>query len=484
MKHPLFRLGSILILQALLAGAASAQYLELSAGRFHSLALRCDGTVEAWGANMSGQTDVPPLPTGLACLEVAAGGAPYDVWWSQQPVSYAGLSLARRSDGAVVAWGDNSLGQLNVPSLPLGLSYLEVAAGGRHGLARRSDGEVVAWGDNSYGQCNVPALPQGMVYTQVSAGGWDSEIWDYTYLFGPDIVIVHLGHSVALRSDGAVVTWGDSSYGLDRVPPLPTGLTYVEVSAGSNHMAARLSDGSVVAWGDNTFGQCNVPVLPLGVSYASIDAGGGVTTARLSDGSVASWGLTSPAVPTSSLDIVAVTTGGTASSAYVIPIYPGAPYETYGASSHSIAIRSDGSLMGWGANSNGQATVPAGWSFENLGLGLPGPAGVPTLTGTVDCPTGTGQPITLTLERAPANSPSILVIGLSHAGLPLLGGTLVPSPDLLLFGQTDPVGSQSLSYAVPTGFPSGQALFGQFWVLAPELPGSPSASNGIALTAP
>jgi alpha-tubulin suppressor-like RCC1 family protein len=54
--------------------------------------------------------------------------------------------VARRSDSSVVAWGDNSFGQCNVPALPPGLSYVEVAAGGLHTVARCSDGSVVAWG--------------------------------------------------------------------------------------------------------------------------------------------------------------------------------------------------------------------------------------------------------------------------------------------------------------------------------------------------
>jgi len=66
-----------------------------------------------------------------------------------------------------VAWGSNSNDQCDVPSLPPGLTYVRIAAGGYHEkgwffghtLALRSDGSVVAWGNNIDGQCNVPLLP-------------------------------------------------------------------------------------------------------------------------------------------------------------------------------------------------------------------------------------------------------------------------------------------------------------------------------------
>jgi hypothetical protein len=78
-------------------------------------------------------------------------------------------SVARRSDGSIVAWGDHQYGQLNVPPLPPGLTYVAVAAGRLHSVARRSDGSVVAWGDNYHGQLNVPALPPGVTFVDVSA---------------------------------------------------------------------------------------------------------------------------------------------------------------------------------------------------------------------------------------------------------------------------------------------------------------------------
>ena len=67
-------------------------------------------------------------------------------------------SLALKTDGTVVAWGDNDNGECTVPA---GLSgVVAVAAGDAHSLALKSDGTVVAWGSNAYGQRNVPGGPQ------------------------------------------------------------------------------------------------------------------------------------------------------------------------------------------------------------------------------------------------------------------------------------------------------------------------------------
>ena len=212
-------------------------YVEVAAGYDHSLARRSDGSVVAWGYNNRGQCNVPALPPGLTYVELSAG---------------FGHSLARRSDGSVVAWGYNGFGQCDVPALPPGLSYVEVAGGAFHSLARRSDGSVVAWGDNYGGKCNVPALPPGLAYVELSAG---------------------FEHSLARRSDGSVVAWGINNYGQCSVPALPPGLTYVDVVAGSWHSLARRSDGSVVGWGKNDYGQCNVPALPSGLTYVELAAG-------------------------------------------------------------------------------------------------------------------------------------------------------------------------------------------------------------------
>ncbi|WP_407541950.1 hypothetical protein Q0M94_20985 (plasmid) [Deinococcus radiomollis] len=222
----------------------TSPFTSLDGGDAHSLALKPDGTVVAWGSNASGQATVP---SGLSGVVTVSAGQNH--------------SLALKSDGTVVAWGSNASGQATVPS---GLSgVMAVSAGGLHSLALKSDGTVVAWGDNTSGQSTVPSGLSGVV--AVSAGQ---------------------NHSVALKSDGTVVAWGNDDLGQT---DLPAGLSgVVAVSVGSYHTLALKSDGTVVAWGDNTSGQATVPADLSGV--VAVSAGGLHNLALKSDGTVVAWG--------------------------------------------------------------------------------------------------------------------------------------------------------------------------------------------------
>ena len=96
----------------------------LAAGESHSLALRSDGTVAAWGTDYFGET---AIPDGLSNVVAISAGQYFN--------------LALRSDGTVAAWGYPDNGQLNIPA---GLSNVVALAAGRlHSLALRSDGTVV-----------------------------------------------------------------------------------------------------------------------------------------------------------------------------------------------------------------------------------------------------------------------------------------------------------------------------------------------------
>jgi hypothetical protein len=63
-------------------------------------------------------------------------------------------SVALKADGTVVAWGDDSQGQCNVPA---GLTnVIAIVCGGAHNLVLQSDGIVNAWGASWSGQCALP----------------------------------------------------------------------------------------------------------------------------------------------------------------------------------------------------------------------------------------------------------------------------------------------------------------------------------------
>ncbi|MCK6456017.1 MAG: chitobiase/beta-hexosaminidase C-terminal domain-containing protein [Phycisphaerae bacterium] len=252
----------------------NSDFAAVAAGHWHSLGLRRDGSIAAWGAGMTntgnppdfGQAIVPSPNGGFVAL--AAG---------------AFHSLALKADGSIVAWGQNVVGQTNVPS-PNG-GFVAIAAGEFHCLALRGDGSIVAWGSNHHGQTNVPVPNSDFV--AVAAGE---------------------GHSVGLKSDGSIRVWGYSSYGDVTVPAPNSG--FMAVAAGLYHCAGLKADGSVVAWGWNFWDQTIVPTPNSG--FVAVAAGGHHSLGLRGDGSIVAWGWNADGqatVPSPNAGFVAMAAG-------------------------------------------------------------------------------------------------------------------------------------------------------------------------------
>ena len=75
--------------------------------------------------------------------------------------------LGLKADGSIVAWGDNSDGQCDVPAP--NPQFRAVAAGNGTSFVLKADGSIVAWGNNTHGQCDVPA-PNADFITVVGSG--------------------------------------------------------------------------------------------------------------------------------------------------------------------------------------------------------------------------------------------------------------------------------------------------------------------------
>ena len=74
------------------------------------------------------------------------------------------VHLSGQSSSGIIGWG-----QQVFDSALNDQAFVQVAAGNYHTVARRSDGSVVAWGSNQSSQCTVPALPSGLSYVEATA---------------------------------------------------------------------------------------------------------------------------------------------------------------------------------------------------------------------------------------------------------------------------------------------------------------------------
>ncbi len=169
------------------------------------------------------------------------------------------FAVALQMDGKVIAWGDDSRGQIHVPEIASRVT--QIAAGPEHALALDKNGSVFAWGDNRSGQAEVPG-DLGAV-SAVKAGN---------------------RFSVAHLKDGGIRVWGEFP-----VQQIPEGLSdVVEIEVGFDHIVALNSDGMVMAWGNNQVGQTDVPSdLP---PIQSIEATHGFTVVLSRDGRLFGWG--------------------------------------------------------------------------------------------------------------------------------------------------------------------------------------------------
>ena len=265
--------------------------------------------IVAWGNNGLGETNVPP---GLG--RVAAISAGHD------------HSLALLADGTVVAWGENAHGQTNVP--PGLTNVAAVSAGLFFSTALLSNGTVVAWGQNTYGQTNVPAGLSNAV--RIAAGPQRSlavrgngEIVTWTSANWPpsNLSIVHSAdfgvlHAVVLLLDGTVQCYGDNAFGQLNVPSGVSNI--VAVAAGWYHSVALHHDGRVSAWGHNGNLQSTPPEdLTNAIAIGAPGFGG---LAVRADGSLVSWGNTLTFANTPALEGVLAVSGGSFHALAIVPV--------------------------------------------------------------------------------------------------------------------------------------------------------------------
>jgi len=348
-------------------GLSSVIAISAGSSGYHSLALKADGTVWAWGRNSDGQlgdgtTTAKNAPTQVLGLSniVAIGGGEYH-------------SLAIDQNGEVWAWGDNANGQLgngttadaSTPVQVSGLSGIVEVKGGRfYSLALKSDGTVFSWGQNNNGQLGNGTTTASSTPVQVSG------LTDATTLAAGAF------HALAIRSNGTLVSWGRNDFGQlgngtttnSNVPVAVNTLTnVVAITAGTNFSLASDESDATFGWGRNPNGQLgdgltgNVksspdPVLSLcptfvGQPFRQKLTAGWSHTAFICEelNSVNAWGANAfgqVGDGTTTERTLPVTVSGLSNVSAIAAGYQ-----------HTLAIKNDSTVWAWGDNTDGQLGV-------------------------------------------------------------------------------------------------------------------------------
>jgi alpha-tubulin suppressor-like RCC1 family protein len=338
---------------------------QIACGRHHSLAIRSDGTLWAWGANDYGQL-------GLGSVDGSAHPSPVRVGTATNWAAVAcgaTYSLALRSDGTLWAWGFNGSGQLGkgdqtARSSPVRVgsatSWTAVACGlDDHSVALRSDGSLWAWGSNLDGRLGLGDTNDR--HTPVRVGTADN--WS--------AVSGGAGFTLALRSDGSLWAWGQNTFGKLGLGKADTGAhptparvgaasSWTAIAAGLDCSLATRSDGSLWSWGRNAWGGlglghragCHAPArVGTAGTWTAVTCGGGFGLALRSDGSLRAWGRNLEGE---------LGLGDTAGRHTPVALTsPSGSWALTGARlacghSHTVVLGADGSLWAWGDNYNGE----------------------------------------------------------------------------------------------------------------------------------
>ena len=345
------------------ASAANGGVTTISAGGSHSLTIKSDSSLWAWGSNEFGQlgdgTTVDkhvPVKIMDDVLSVSAGGV---------------HSLAIKLDGSLWVWGGNQYGQLgdgskedsHIPAqIMIDISFVD--AGDRNTAVIKKDGSLWMWGSNEFGQ-----LGDGTTVDRHEP---------VKIMEGVNSVSTSHSNTMAVKSDGSLWAWGRNEYGQlgdgtqtelgyddnwnqigianhDKHSPVKIMDEVLSVSIGRYHSMAIKTDNSLWAWGWNGRGQLgdgtnknqNIP-MKIMEGVLNISASGYSSMAIMTDGSLWAWGdgrfINSDNAP------------GTDALVYYsrIPVNLLEGVVQISCGSHKMALKTDGSLSTWGLNLHGQ----------------------------------------------------------------------------------------------------------------------------------
>jgi alpha-tubulin suppressor-like RCC1 family protein len=354
--------------------AGGTNWKQVDCGRTHTIAVKTDGTLWSWGANLFGQlgrvqnfnvsTPVTTFAGGTNWADTATG--------AENELYTLTISAAIKTDGTLWTWGNgtggrlanNSISNVSTPVTTFsgGTNWRQLASGGF--AAIKTDGTLWTWGGGNNGRLGNGSTITASINTPITtfAGGTD---WK-------QVSVGNAFHMAAIKTDGTLWTWGLNNRAtlgdnttINKSTPITTfagGNNWKQVSCGNNFVAAVKTDGTLWTWGYNQGGLLGIglsgntqsrttPVTTFagGTDWKQVSCGPSHVAAVKTDGTLWTWGYATYGK---------LGNGFASFTTRITPITTFAGGTNWRqvscGSDHTAAIKTDGTLWTWGRGSYGQ----------------------------------------------------------------------------------------------------------------------------------
>ena len=276
----------------------------ISATSEHTLALKNDGTIWAWGENTYGELGINSTDDALTPVQVGD-----DTDWAKIHASNYN-SFAVKTDGTLWSWGRNDHGQLgdgtttnsHIPKQVNNDTDWDYVMGAmEHFIGVKTDGSLFIWGWNANGQ-----IGDGTTNDLLTPTNFGSSISDWKSL------ALGYRHIIGVRANGELWAWGrnsDGAYGdgtntsVTSPQQIGSDTDWSKVHAGQNYSFAIKDNGNIYATGNNGSGRLGIgsatgsfntfqlfgTTADWQTFHLGFDCGFGIKT----DGTVWAWGTNS-----------------------------------------------------------------------------------------------------------------------------------------------------------------------------------------------